>query len=84
MNEGQRRRIAIEMEGAVGFPPIFEVENGSIEVMIPIGHAGRGDCSIANMPLFFPPNLEFELVRIDANGKVHSRRTALYMIAPVR
>jgi len=76
LNEGQRKRIAIEMENAVGFPPIFEAENGSIEVLIPVSFAGRGRFT-------FPHSFEFELVRIDANGRVLSRRTALYQTTVV-
>lgn len=73
MNEGQRKRIAIEMEGAVGFPPMYESDHGAIEVMIPISFSGRGGFK-------FPHDLEFELVRIDANGKVLSRSTTLYKV----
>lgn len=75
MNEGQRKRIAIEMEHAVAFPPMYEIERGAIEVLVPISFAGRSGRS-------FPYDLEFELVRIDADGKVVSRHTALYQVMP--
>jgi hypothetical protein len=72
LNEGQRRRIAIEMETAIPVPVIFESGNGVIEVMIPTCFGGYKST--------MPADFEFELVRIDANGKVLSRRSAMYKL----
>ncbi len=72
MNEGQRRRILIEMENSLIFPVIEELGKVA-HVLIPKSISDKEDdfCLIPN-------KLTFELVRIDESGKVLSRGTVVY------
>ncbi len=68
---GQKDAVKREMEGAVCFPPMYEMDNGAIQVMVPLMFSGR-------KKFLFPNCIEFEIVTIEANGRVLRRKTALY------
>jgi hypothetical protein len=71
MTPGQKDAIKREMDGAVAFPPIYEMENGVVQVMVPLSFSGR-------KKFLFPLCIEFEIVTIEPNGRVSRRKTADY------
>ena len=67
----QDKAIAARFKTAAAFPLKYELEDGAIDIMVPVAFADRRTRT-------FPHDIEFEMVRIAADGEILSEITTYY------